>query len=156
MNTVMVEKWNSVVTENDTVYHLGDFTLDDIHYFTKWVSQLHGTIKILPGSHDQSWLNAFVDSEKVQVVAPLLSVTLPEIMKDNGPQLVVLCHYAMRVWERSNYGTWHLFGHSHGKLEGNGLSFDVGVDCTDFTPLSVAQVASKMALRISSASEPCP
>jgi len=27
MNVVIVEKWNSVVTENDTVYHLGDFTL---------------------------------------------------------------------------------------------------------------------------------
>ena len=35
MNTVMVAKWNRTVTENDTVYHLEDFTLGDIHYFTK-------------------------------------------------------------------------------------------------------------------------
>ena len=145
MNAVMVEKWNSVVTEHDTVYHLGDFTLDDIRHFTKWVSQLNGNIKILPGSHDHPWLKDFVASEKVQVIAPLVSVEFPEIMAGTSPQVVVLCHYSMQVWDRSNDGSWHLFGHSHGKLKGIGLSFDVGVDCTEFTPLSLEMVASKMA-----------
>ena len=50
MNAVMVETWNSLVTDDDTVYHLGDFTLDAIDHFRKWASQLHGSIKILPGS----------------------------------------------------------------------------------------------------------
>ena len=50
----------------------------------------------------------------------------------------------MQVWERSNHGSWHLFGHTHGRLKGIGLSFDVGMDCTDFVPLSLDQVASKM------------
>jgi calcineurin-like phosphoesterase family protein len=57
----------------------------------------------------------------------------------------------MQVWDRSNQGSWHLFGHSHGKLQGIGLSFDVGVDCTEFTPLSLEQVATKMALLTKSA-----
>jgi calcineurin-like phosphoesterase family protein len=145
MNRVMVEKWNSVVTENDIVYHLGDFTLEDIRHFTKWVSQLNGNIKILPGSHDQPWLKNFVASKKVQLIAPLVSVELPEIMAGKDPQVIVLCHYSMQVWDRSNHGAWHLFGHTHGKLKGIGLSFDVGVDCTEFTPLSLERVASKMA-----------
>jgi len=144
MNAVMVEKWNSVVTEHDTVYHLGDFTLDDIRHFTKWVSQLNGNIKILPGSHDQPWLKDFAASEKVQVIPPLVSIEFPEIMAGTSPQVVVLCHYSMQVWDRSNNGSWHLFGHSHGKLKGIGLSFDVGVDCTEFTPLSLEMVAAKM------------
>jgi len=145
MNRVMVEKWNSVVTENDMVYHLGDFTLDDIGHFTKWVTQLQGNIRILPGSHDQFWLKDFVDSEKVQVIPPLVSVEFPELAAENTPQVMVLCHYSMQVWDGSNHGSWHLFGHSHGKLKGIGLSFDVGVDCTDFAPLSLERVASKMA-----------
>jgi len=145
MNVVMVEKWNSVVTENDTVYHLGDFTLDDIYHFTKWVSQLRGNIKILPGSHDHLWLKDSAASAKVQVVAPLVSVEFPELSAGKLPQVVVLCHYSMQVWDRSNHGSWHLFGHSHGKLKGIGLSFDVGVDCTEFTPLSLEAVAAKMA-----------
>ena len=145
MNAVMVEKWNSIVTDQDTVYHLGDFTLGDNHHFSNWVSQLKGNIKILPGSHDHPWLKVFVASERVQVIAPLISVEFTEIMVGNDPQLVVMCHYSMQVWERSNYGSWHLFGHSHGKLKGIGLSFDVGVDCTEFMPLSLEAVASKMA-----------
>ena len=51
----------------------------------------------------------------------------------------------MRVWDRSHYGSWHLFGHSHGALPGYGLSLDVGVDCTGFKPISLEQVAEKMA-----------
>ena len=85
MNAVMVEKWNRVVTEQDAVYHLGDFTLDDIGHFTKWASQLKGTIKILPGSHDQPWLKDFTASERIQVIAPWVSVEFPEMMAGNPP-----------------------------------------------------------------------
>jgi calcineurin-like phosphoesterase family protein len=145
MNAVIVEKWNSIVTEHDTVYHLGDFTLDDIRHFTRWASQLNGNIKILPGSHDQPWLKDFVATEKVDVLAPLVSLEFSEIVMGTSAQVLVLCHYSMQVWDRSNQGSWHLFGHSHGKLKGIGLSFDVGVDCTEFTPLSLEAVAVKMA-----------
>lgn len=145
MNEAMVQNWNSVVSEDDTVYHLGDLTLDDIHHFTKWINQLNGNIKILPGSHDQPWLKDFITSERVQAIAPLVSVEFPRIKVGNEPQLIVLCHYSMQVWDRSNQGSWHLFGHSHGKLKGIGLSFDVGVDCTGFKPLSLEEVASRMA-----------
>jgi calcineurin-like phosphoesterase family protein len=145
MNVTMVEKWNSIVTNNDTVYHLGDFTLGDIRHFTKWVSQLNGNIKILPGSHDHLWLKDFVSSNKVQVILPLVSVEFSEIMNGQYPQVIVLCHYSMQVWDRSHYGSWHLFGHSHGTLKGIGLSFDVGVDCTEYTPLSLEGVACKIA-----------
>jgi len=151
MNAVMVENWNSVVREEDTVYHLGDFTLEDIQHFTKWASQLNGNIKLLPGSHDHPWLKDFVATEKVQVIPPLVSVEFSEVAAGASPQVIVLCHYSLQVWDRSNHGSWHLFGHSHGKLKGIGLSFDVGMDCTEFTPLSLDQIISKMALLRSSA-----
>jgi calcineurin-like phosphoesterase family protein len=61
------------------------------------------------------------------------------------PQVVVLCHYSMQVWDRSHYGSWHLFDHSHGTLKGIGLSFDVGTDCTEFAPIPLEVVTSKMA-----------
>lgn len=145
MNEVIVEKWNRLVRDEDIVYHLGDFTLDDIQHFNKWISRLNGSIKILPGSHDQLWLKDFTASEKVQVIAPLVSLEFTELQAGKGRQIIVLCHYAMQVWDRSNQGSWHLFGHSHGMLNGIGLSFDVGVDCTGFAPLSLDRIAAKMA-----------
>jgi calcineurin-like phosphoesterase family protein len=72
-------------------------------------------------------------------------VEFPEMIVADRPQCVVTCHYSLQVWDRSNYGSRHLFGHSHEKLKGVGLSFDVGVDCTEFMPLSLEEVASRMA-----------
>ena len=144
MNTILVERWNNVVTDADVVYHLGDFTLGDLSHFTKWVSQLNGNLRILPGNMDRLWLKDFVASEKVQVIAPLVSLEFSELGMVGQLQVIVLCHYSMQVWELSNHGAWHLFGHTHGKLKGIGMSLDVGVDCTDFVPLSLDEVAEKM------------
>ena len=71
----------------------------------------------------------------------------PENLFDEyrNPISITLCHYAMRSWERSHYATWHLYGHHHGKLPPYGLSFDVGVDCWNFYPVSLDQVKEKMA-----------
>jgi calcineurin-like phosphoesterase family protein len=93
---------------------------------------------------DRHWLEDFVARDKVQVIAPLVYLEFSELGTPGQPQVIVLCHYSMQVWERSNHGSWHLFGHTHGKLKGVGMSFDVGVDCTDFVPLSLDQVAEKM------------
>ena len=144
MNAVMVERWNHVVSDGDLVYHLGDFTTKDLNLFTKWANRLNGNIRVLPGNMDELWLQGFVPNQKVVVLPPLISVTFEQFGTVAGPQRIVLCHYSLQVWERSNHGSWHLFGHSHGKLKGIGLSFDVGVDCTDFVPLSLDQVADKM------------
>ncbi len=51
-------------------------------------------------------------------------------------QRITMCHYCMRVWHLSHYNSWHVFGHSHGRLEAIGKSFDVGVDCNNFKPIS--------------------
>jgi calcineurin-like phosphoesterase family protein len=74
-----------------------------------------------------------------------MTLEFSEVGTVSKPQVIALCHYSMQVWELSNYGSWHLFGHTHGKLKGIGMSFDVGVDCTEFAPLSLEQVAAKMA-----------
>jgi calcineurin-like phosphoesterase family protein len=63
-----------------------------------------------------------------------------------GEQFFVLCHYAMRVWNHSHHGAYHLYGHSHGTLpdDANARSFDCGVDCFDFKPISLEQVTAVM------------
>jgi calcineurin-like phosphoesterase family protein len=150
MDARMVGLWNSVVGIDDVVYHLGDLTLGDVHDAAHYLSQLNGQIKIVPGSHDGRWLSDFSPNvtgwagHPVEILPPLVSLEFPGLGDEKWPQVIVLCHYAMRVWDRSHYGAWHLYGHSHGRLPGHGKSFDVGVDCMDFTPLSLEQVVEKM------------
>jgi|SRR5580704_742354 hypothetical protein len=59
---------------------------------------------------------------------------------------IVLCHYALRVWNRSNRGSWHLYGHSHGRLPEapDSLSMDVGVDTHNFRPWHYDEIADIM------------
>lgn len=150
MDGLLIWNWNKVVGDDDTVYHLGDFTLGDIHCAIDCFMELSGRLKIVPGSHDGRWLAGMVDGlttysgHPVEILPPLVSLEFPELGDGKHPQVIVLCHYAMRVWDRSHYGAWHLYGHSHGKLPGHGKSFDVGVDCTDFTPISLEQVVERM------------
>lgn len=58
-----------------------------------------------------------------------------------GRREAVLDHFGADVWHRSHHGSWLLFGHSHGGLDGRHLknpawllSLDVGVDSHDFRP----------------------
>lgn len=150
MDEQMVDHWNALVGPDDEVYHLGDFTLGDGRRFAKWIARLNGRIKVLPGSHDHAWLadykpgTASLSGHPVEVLPPLVSLEFPELGDGEHPRVVVLCHYAMRAWDRSHYGSWHLYGHSHGTLPGYGLSIEVAVDCWDFRPVSLETVAEKM------------
>jgi len=53
---------------------------------------------------------------------------------------------ALRVWNQSNRGSWHLYGHSHGRLPEvpNSLSMDVGVDTHDFRPWHFDEIKAVM------------
>jgi len=61
-------------------------------------------------------------------------------------QAIVLCHYALRVWNRSNRGSWHLYGHSHGRLPEmpTSLSMDVGIDTHEFRPWHYDEIVGVM------------
>lgn len=146
MDAELIQGWNARVGPDDTVYHLGDFTLNEIGFCASILRRLNGKIKILPGSHDWRWLEGFSETiiysasgHVVEVTSPLLSLEFDHDGK--YPLVIVLCHYALRVWDRSHYGSWHLYGHSHGNLIGIGKSFDVGVDAmTDFVPINMDEV----------------
>lgn len=144
MDAELIHRHNEVVRPDDTVYIIGDFTLGGHDIAVRYLERLNGRIILQQGSHDSRWFDRDLGDGRISTIPPLHSLELP-IQKGEYKQIVVLCHYAMRSWDRSHYGSWHLFGHSHGKLEPYGLSFDVGVDTHNFYPWSLEEVAEKMA-----------
>ena len=53
MNNRLIELWNSVVSEEDLIYVLGDFTLSRrINIIKNLVSSLHGRKILIMGNHD--------------------------------------------------------------------------------------------------------
>jgi calcineurin-like phosphoesterase family protein len=139
MNMAMVHAWNSKIGADDFVYHLGDVTLGDVYSFAVWMYQLNGNIRIIPGSHDRGWIGKFKDTDRIKIIDPLVSISFPGIAGTDKLS-VTMCHYSMRVWNKSHYGSYHLFGHSHGNLHGIGRSMDVGVDTNNFYPYSLVDI----------------
>ena len=141
MNNDLIAKWNSVVQKDHVVYSLGDFCLGGWHQFRSIVDQLQGEINLVPGGHDERWLNAARRATHIRVLDPLLTL---EFMAPGPNTVVVISHYAMRSWDRIHYGAYHLYGHSHGLLPGIGRSMDAGVDCHNYTPVSLRQVLAML------------
>lgn len=130
----LISNFNSLVSAQDIVVHAGDFCLSDNAAFVNktFVNRLNGHWIFLKGSHDK-WLSGTHAHEIWE--------------KKIGAEYVVVCHYAMRVWARSHYNSWQLYGHSHGKLPPMGKQLDIGVDNNSFYPFSWEQVKNIMATR---------
>lgn len=134
MDETLISNWNSVATKRDTVFHLGDFCMRNFEIYKQ---RLNGNVWLIQGNHDQQMLRW----------AKQNGYTIPQrlTIKRNGIS-ITLSHFAMRVWPKSHFNHWHLFGHSHGCLEPQGKSFDVGVDSWGYRPVSLEQVNEAMIL----------
>ena len=134
MDVEMIKRWNEVISDDDIVYHLGDFTLgNDIH---KFLRRLRGNIHFvtLDFHHDTRWIkdNPDVTSN------PILFIKVEDVN-------IMLCHYPIAVWERSHYGSWHLYGHVHRKdFILPGFTMNIGVDHHNFYPVSLDKVKQHM------------
>jgi len=133
MNETIINNFNSVVGKNDIIVHAGDFTLikNRERVYKEYVKRLKGNNIFLRGSHDY-WL-------------PKSAPTIFE--KEIEGYYVVVCHYAMRVWARSHFNSFMLYGHSHGRLEPIGKQWDIGVDNNNFYPVSFEQILEIMKTR---------
>jgi calcineurin-like phosphoesterase family protein len=135
----LIRNWNAVVQPTDDVFHLGDFAFMQVPETLRILRRLNGNKHLIWGNHDKKLAKDIRFAKAWTWTRDLASIEV-------DGQRIVLCHYAMRVWDKSHFGAWHLYGHSHGSLpdDPNSLSFDVGVDCWAYTPISFAQVAERM------------
>lgn len=132
MNSCLIKNHNSVVGKGDRVYHLGDFAWK---YPEIILPELNGQHFLIKGNHDDI---------KKATKAGFIWVKDVFGLKVNDLYFW-LSHYAHRYWNKSHYGSYHLYGHSHGCAEDNwGRSTDVGVDCWDYKPVHIDQIIEKL------------
>ena len=128
MDDHLLDQINKTVGVDDTLIHLGDFCFGHRRAYYEAAQKYRARIKckniiMIWGNHDQPHIKDLFSS----------SYDLHKTIVNN--QKIVLCHYAMAIWEGSHRGTWHLYGHSHATAESNldrmmpsRKSMDVGVD----------------------------
>lgn len=156
MNHAILDNVNNLVKPGDELYILGDFAFtrgkdwaEQITFFRDMV--LCPNVHLVCGNHDPK---RYKDRKFLQRIFSSVS-DLKQVYiypsKANGKKIpVILCHYAMRVWPASHYGSLHLYGHSHHSLPDDpySLSFDVGVNGWDYKPLNEDDIYDVMSKKI--------
>ena len=148
MDDSLIDHINAHVQRNDVLWHLGDFVFardgDRVGIARSLLDRINcRNVYFVWGNHDKR-SDAFAQLFKAAVDLTKIRV---------GDQRLMLCHYAMAVWEGSHHGAWHLYGHSHGSAEKflddslpGRRSLDVGVDNANrvlgaYRPFSFEEVA---------------
>jgi calcineurin-like phosphoesterase family protein len=128
MHHAFIRNHNEYVRDNDVVINAGDFAFGRPDAVMEIINQLNGIQIFLFGSHDKP-INKLAKKDLVEHRGHILEISV----KNN---IIIACHYCMRTWPKSHYNTWHVYGHSHGRLDPVGKSHDVGVDNNFFYPVS--------------------
>ena len=137
MDEKLIENWNNAVTDNDTVYVLGDFSdYMDAGKETEILGKLNGTKILVMGNHDthrtpQEWREiGFVEC-----------YPMPVIYKS----FFMLSHEPLYI--NSNMPYANFYGHVHANpsyKDASKQSVCVSVERIDYTPVEFSVLRARM------------
>ena len=153
MGEALIGNWNSAVHPTDDVFILGDLAMggnSKAPLLANILRRLNGNKYLIPGNHDTYVLRSEECLEQITVLPPLVEIRVPDQDAFKGRQKIVLCHYAMKIWNGSHKGAWSLYGHSHHSMppDYDTKSFDIGVDGQGYgyRPQSYKEVKNLMTM----------
>jgi len=126
MNEFMIKKWNSKVSKEDIVVHLGDFGFGKKEQIEEIRKRLNGNIILIPGNHDKKIVSScdfIVVRGNLQIRNLILSHR--PLLKEEIPKNFINIH-----------------GHIHEKESHNGIN--VSVDRTNYEPLEITELLHKI------------
>jgi len=139
MNKKVIDNWNSIVSNDDVIYHLGDFCLGSNEDIINIYSKLNGKKYFIRGNHDRKSASFY---EK-----------LGFIVLKNAP--IVLDEYKLMLShtplpnKKILDGYINLHGHIHNKklnddypskVYSEKLHINLSVDVTNFKPVSLDEI----------------
>lgn len=130
MNETMIENWNSVVSDNDIIYHLGDvcFNKTDYHLI---MPRLKGRKRLLLGNHDTDKLTVLDHSQYFD------KIMVSRRFGRDMPHQFIMTHHPVHQYDLTKHGEtiWNLHGHTHDKLIDDLRYINVCVEYTNYAPL---------------------
>lgn len=166
---MILEMWNSVVGEKDSVLHLGDFAFRNIEHRTK---QLNGRKILLRGNHDRKTAGHYVKcgwKEVIENVKISLNSKMFELTPSLGKQWsgfltkingvkILFSHfpiYNSNDWDLRKYGhvtkmleevydgyeaEVNIHGHVHSLSSVYNNAINVSIEHTDFYPKKIGEL----------------
>lgn len=145
MDAGLIDRWNEIVTDYDTVYVLGDFCFKGATKALEYYGRLRGCVHFIRGNHDH-----FMTQETWKRYVTDACFTEDEgwykHMQD-GEHEVVLCHFPILYWDgMDDRGSIHLYGHMHSRpnmQHPHPDAFNVGVDVNDYRPVTLEELIER-------------
>lgn len=128
MNEYIIQKWNSVVKEDDIVYHLGDVGFGTTEMLKKLISRLNETKILLRGNHDfKRGVNGWKEVGFSEVYKKRIELGN-----------LILTHEPNEILED---GKINVFGHIHNKPLDERFNKEnhicISCDVVDYTPQKI-------------------
>ena len=153
MNDTIVNNINSMVGENDILFHLGDWSFGGFENIQEFRSRiLCKNVHLILGNHDHH-----IERDKGGVKDLFASVNHYAVLdirkqeKDETKKYsFVVCHFPIASWDNMSAGKMHLHGHVHlsaDKKIAEGRAMDVGMDGNNMMPYSMEEVISLLKSR---------
>lgn len=145
MNEKIIENWNNIVKEDDTVYHLGDLALGSKEEFKDIAKRLNGNKILIRGNHDNWSVKTYED----------LGFTVLKNAPIKFEEYKLLLSHTPRAKTEIPEGYINIHGHIHNnilndlkdypeELYPKDLHFNVSSDVLDFTPISIDKILKKI------------
>lgn len=150
MNEALINNWNSIVKENDIIFHLGDVQLGGGNQLMDNIfPRLNGHIILILGNHDPHNLKAR-HLDLIDAAYEQLTIVIDGI-------LCTLTHCPHGIPGKNPKHQFNLHGHLHSindkpseectvKLREN--HYDVGVDNNNYHPISFNDIKKKIYERL--------
>lgn len=110
---LVIDNWNRVVTNSDTVYILGDIgrigSNKDNEYLCRCISVLKGKKILVLGNHDDN----LKDIRLRQLFTEVCDYKEITDNFNGASHKLVLSHYPILFWSGQHKGWIHLYGHVH-------------------------------------------
>lgn len=145
MNNELVSRWNSVVSDCDTVFHMGDFSFMGSIKTKEIISRLRGVIVLIRGNHDDRphrFFTSFFPHYSITMLPSVVGSVDGEVKLSHYPYKGVDCNDRRDFSDRQleDQGHYLLHGHVHCLWKKNGRMINVGVDQWNFTPVSENEI----------------
>jgi len=151
MNNAIVNNINSVVDQDDILFHLGDWSFGGFEMIEKFRNRIVcRNIHIITGNHDHHIEN---NREDIQLLFASVSKYQDLEVKSNvgkhnqSKSRFALMHFPIASWDHMAKGAIHLHGHVHlppQRRMGPGKMMDVGCDGNNLSPIEMGEVLRLM------------
>lgn len=148
---LIIQNWNSVVTPQDNVYILGDFSWMSARKTEELIMRLKGAKFLIKGNHDH-W-------SKDAACRNLFREIYDYKLIEDGDRRVVMSHYPILFYQHQHRDAIHLYGHVHNTREEELFqeackhienTTDIPMNCHnvgcmlwDYKPVTLAQILEK-------------